>query len=219
MSTQRSTRNRPPSYVQLLPDLQRATGDALNLLGAELRNDHAPLTNRSGADLQRPRDIRGRLEVIENVALKHADNITVVQSRTQPQFKYSVLTSVDMDKFATLADRLADAMAKTDEREAISASDLARACDVSPAAVSKWLDGRTKTLKAETLAAASRALGVREEWLRTGKLPRDRAGALEEHQVDRVIELLQGLREPLAALNAAIEALSATRIEPRRKRA
>lgn len=219
MSAQRRTRNRPPSYVQILSNFQRTTGDSLNLFSAELRNNGPPLADGRRADGQRPGDIRGRLEVIDNIAFQHADNITTVQSRAQPQFKYSVLTSVDMDKFATLADRLADAMAKTDEREAITASDLARACSVSPAAVSKWLDGRTKTLKAETFAAASRALGVREEWLRTGKLPRERAGALEEHQVDRVIELLQGLREPLAALNAAIEALSATRTEPRRKRA
>ena len=106
MSTQRSTRNRPPSYVQILPDLQRTPGDALDFLGAELGNNVTPLAHRRRADVQRPGDIRSRLEVIENVLLEHAGSVTVVQSRTQPQFKTSMLTSVHMDKFATLADRL-----------------------------------------------------------------------------------------------------------------
>ena len=151
--------------------------------------------------------------MIENVLLEHGGSVTVVQSRAQPQFKTSMLTSVHMDKFATLADRLKDAMGTE-----ISASDLARSCNVSPAAVSKWLDGRTKRLKAETLAAASRALGVREEWLRTGKLPMEREAAEEERQIDHVIELLETLRGPLASLATAIDTLSRGR-EPRRKRA
>lgn len=213
MSAQRTTRNRPPSYVQLLPDLQRPTGDALDLLSGELRNDRTPLADCSRTYADRPSDIRGRLEVIENVLLEHSGSVTVVQSRTQPQFKTSMLTSVHMDKFATLADRLKDAMGTE-----ISASDLARSCNVSPAAVSKWLDGRTKRLKAETLAAASRALGVREEWLRTGKLPMEREAAEEERQIDHVIELLENLRGPLASLASAIDTLSRSR-EPRRKRA
>lgn len=213
MSTQRSTRNRPPSNVQILPNLQRAPSDSLDFLGAELGNNVAPLAHRGGADAQRPGDIRGRLKVIENVLLEHAGSVTVVQSRTQPQFKTSVLTSVHMDKFATLADRLKDAMGTE-----ISASDLAKSCNVSPAAVSKWLDGRTKQLKAETLHAASRALGVREDWLRTGKLPREREAAEEERQIDQVIELLENLRGPLASLASAIDTLSRSR-EPKRKRA
>ena len=213
MSTQRSTRNRPPSNVQILPNLQRSPGDALDFLGAELRNDVTPFADRGRTDVQRPGDIRGRLEVIENVLLEHAGSVTVVQTRKQPQFKTSVLTSVDMDKFATLADRLKDAMGTE-----ISASDLARSCNVSPAAVSKWLDGRTKHLKAETLHTASRALGVREDWLRTGKLPREREAAEEERQIDYVIEFLENLRGPLASLATAIDALSRSR-EPKRKRA
>jgi len=89
----------------------------------------------------------------------------------------------------------------------VNASELARACKVSPAAVSKWLDGRTVTLKAATFAAASRALGVREEWLRTGRLPKDREAAEEERQTDQIIAILRDLREPLSALSQAIDAL------------
>jgi transcriptional regulator with XRE-family HTH domain len=116
-----------------------------------------------------------------------------------------------MDKLATLAERLTDAMG-----EDVSASDLARACNVSPAAVSKWLDGRTKDLKADTLAAAARALGVRDDWLRTGRLPRERTGAQEDRQVDQVISILEDLRAPLAALATAIDALTKVR-EPAKK--
>lgn len=153
--------------------------------------------------------------MIENFALQHSSpSVTAVQTGKQPQFKNRVLTSVHMDKLSTLAERLKDAMG-----EEISASDLARACGVSPAAVSKWLDGRTRALKAETLAAASRALGVREDWLRTGRLPKERDGVEEDREMDRVMDLLEGLRGPLAALASAIDTLSRARTAPRRKRA
>ena len=139
--------------------------------------------------------------------------LTAFKSRMQPHLKAEGLTSVDMDKHATLADRLKDAMG-----DEISASELARACGVSPAAVSKWLDGTTKKLSADNYASAARALGVREEWLRTGRLPRDREHVEEDRQVDRVIDLLSGLQGPLAELASAIDQLSKTRQEPTKKR-
>lgn len=119
-----------------------------------------------------------------------------------------------MDKrLTTLADRLRDAMG-----DDISMSDLARACGVSPAAVSKWLDGQTKELKAANYADASRALGVREEWLRTGKLPRERDAAGDDSQIEHVMDLLDDLRGPLAALAIALEKISESRPERGRKR-
>lgn len=206
-------RDRPSTNIKIITDTERPAGDPLNLLRAELRNDIAPLAHGSRTDAQRPRDIRGVLKVIDNVLFEHKPSVTVVQTRMQPQSKTAVLTSVHMEKLATLAERLTDAMGQE-----ISASDLARACDVSPAAVSKWLDGRTKALKADTLASAARALGVREEWLRTGKLPRERQNAEEDRQVDRVITLLEDLRGPLAALAGAIDQLSKARPASARKR-
>jgi len=214
MRSKNSRRNRPATYIQLVPNPQGSPGDSFNLFGAEFGNDRSPLAYGSGTDTQRPRDIRSALKVINNVLLEHDPSLTAVQFDMQPQSKRTVLTSVQMDKFSTLAERLTDAMG-----EEITASDLARACDVSPAAVSKWLDGRTKTLKAETLASAARALGVREDWLRTGKLPREREGADEDRQLERVMGLLEELKEPLAALATAIDALSKARSEPTRKRA
>lgn len=207
-----SNRDRPSANVEIIANAERSTGDSLDFLSAELRNDVAPLADSGRTDAQRPRDIRGVLKVIDNVLFEHKPSVTAVQSRMQPQSKTGVLTSVHMERLTTLAERLADAMGQE-----ISASDLARACDVSPAAVSKWMDGRTKALKADTLASAARALGVREEWLRTGKLPRERQNADEDRQVDRVITILEELRDPLAALAAAIDQLSKARPRPARE--
>lgn len=206
-------RDGAPTNIKVGLHTERTAGDPLDLLRAEFRNDIAPLADGGRTDAQRPRDIRGVLKVINNVLFEHKPSVTVVQSKMQPQSKTVVLTSVHMEKLTTLAERLQDAMGTE-----ISASDLARACDVSPAAVSKWLDGRTRALKADTLASAARALGVREEWLRTGKLPRERQNADEDRQVDRVISLLEDIRGPLAALASAIEQLSRARPVSSRKR-
>lgn len=196
-------RNRPAAHIHLVSNTKGTPSDPLNLLSAELRNNGAPLADSSRTDSQRPRDIRGALKVIHNVLLEHGPSLTVVHDLTQPQSKTKVLTSVDMDKLSTLAGRLEDAM----RDKKVTLSELARACQVSPAAVSKWLDGKTKKLTAENYVKAGRALGVREEWLRTGKLPRDREHGQEERQFDQVIELLQQLRGPLASLSSAIEQL------------
>lgn len=98
----------------------------------------------------------------------------------------------------------------------ISASELARACSVSPAAVTKWKNGGK--MSADNSAAAARALGVREEWLRTGKLPRERDGAEEDRQVDQIVDLLTGLQGPLTALAAAIAKLQTLQQAPQKKR-
>ena len=104
-------------------------------------------------------------------------------------------------------------------REAeVSASELARACRVTPAAVFKWREGHTKELKADNYIDAARALGVSAEWLRTGKLPREREHAQEENQMDQVLDLLEDLKGPLASLAAAIEQIGRTRPESTRRK-
>jgi transcriptional regulator with XRE-family HTH domain len=117
-----------------------------------------------------------------------------------------------MDKLSTIGERLTDAM----KQAKVSASDLARACGVSATAVHKWTRGGK--LSADNLPAASRALGVCEDWLRTGKLPRERQHAEEERDVDQIIGILEGLREPLGALAAAIDKLGKVRPSATRKR-
>jgi transcriptional regulator with XRE-family HTH domain len=208
----RRIRDRTPAYIQLVPDTQCAAGDALDFLGAEVRNNGAPFTDGCGTDVQRPRDIRGRLEVIENVALKHAPILSPLNSGTQVRSREKALTLVDMDKLSDLAERLADAM-----REAgVNAAQLADACGVTAAAVSKWLSRETRTLSADNYAAAARALGVNETWLRTGKLPRERDKQVA--QLEHLQDALMELRDPLAAVLAAIDALAPSRKERKRTR-
>lgn len=149
----------PTSDVQVVIPPKGALRNALDLSSAKVRHDRAPLADRRGAQPERPGDIRGALKVINNVLLEHARTFTKVKSATQPQLRGERLTSVHMDKLATISERLSDAM-----REAgVTASELARACTVSPAAVHKWQHGGK--LSADNLSAAARSLGVREEWL------------------------------------------------------
>lgn len=72
-----------------------------------------------------------------------------------------------------LAERIREAMG------ARSAADLARAAQVSPAAVTQWLDGKTKTLKSDKAALLEIATGYRATWLATGKGPK-MAGNVEQ---------------------------------------
>lgn len=111
----------------------------------------------------------------------------------------------------TLAGRLKDAM----DACAVSPSQLAQACEVSAAAVTLWRNGDTRRLTAANYESAARALKVRAEWLRTGKGPRDREA--RDLQTEQFQDAVKGLREPLAALMAAIEAI-APLAEERRKR-
>jgi len=63
----------------------------------------------------------------------------------------------------TLADRIREAMGD------MSAADIARATKKTPGAVTQWLDGTTKSLKAETAAMLQAATGYSASWLATGK--------------------------------------------------
>lgn len=205
-SRRRALSDRTSTHIHVLPNLEGAARDALNLCGTEVRNDSAPLPDGGRTDAQRPRDIRGVLKVINNVLFQHGTSFTTVKSRSQPKLPPQGLTSVAMDKLATIAERLEDAM----KEAKVNGAQLASACDVSSTAVHKWLNGGK--LSADNSACAARALGVREEWLRTGRLPRERDAAdIDERQTEKVMELLENLRAPLAALSQAIEALSKAR--------
>lgn len=76
----------------------------------------------------------------------------------------------------TLADRLREAMADAN----INQSELARACRVKQPSVHGWLSGRAKFLRGENLLAAARVLGVNDEWLATGRGPKERGDTLSE---------------------------------------
>lgn len=202
---------RAATHIKLITNSKSAACDPLDLLGTEIRNHSLPLPNGSGTDIERPGDIRGALKVIDNVLLKHEPTFTTVKNALQPRCQPMHLTLVDMDKFATIADRLRASMTES----GVSGSELARACDVSPAAVHKWLNGGK--LSADNSAAAARALGVREEWLRTGKLPKEREHGYQEQSLDQVMDLLEDLKGPLAALAAAIEKIGKSRPAVRKR--
>jgi len=66
----------------------------------------------------------------------------------------------------TLADRIKEAMGVK------TAADIARATRRTPAAVTQWMDGTTKSLKAETADLLEKATGYRAGWIITGKGPK-----------------------------------------------
>lgn len=68
----------------------------------------------------------------------------------------------------TLADRIREAMTASGTNSA----DIARAAGKTPGAVSQWLTGGTKTLKAESAQGIEAATGFRATWLITGKGPK-----------------------------------------------
>lgn len=199
--------------VKLVSNSQDSASDPFNLLGAKLRNNGTPLADSSRTDPERPRDIRGFLKVFKNGLFEHAPDLTIVQRHMQPRCKTGVLTSVNMDHLPNLEDRLKDAMAKAD---GMSNSELARACKVSPTAVGKWVTGGK--MSADNLACAARALGVRDDWLRTGRFPRERQHAEEDRQMDRVVEILAQIGALLVPLQGAINELTKARGDTAEKR-
>ncbi|MCY1291225.1 Peptidase S24-like protein [compost metagenome] len=49
--------------------------------------------------------------------------------------------------------------------------DIADECGVAPSAITQWINGETKALKAESVFALAKATGFRAEWLATGAGP------------------------------------------------
>lgn len=68
----------------------------------------------------------------------------------------------------TLAERIREAIQHSGKSQAQIATDTGK----SPGAVTQWLDGSTKSLRADTAAALERATGYNAAWLVTGKGPK-----------------------------------------------
>lgn len=64
---------------------------------------------------------------------------------------------------SSLSDRIREAMGK------MSPADLARSAEVTPATVTFWLNGTTKSIKGEKAVLVEKATGYRANWLITGK--------------------------------------------------
>lgn len=68
----------------------------------------------------------------------------------------------------TLAERIREAIQHSGKSQAQIATDTGK----SPGAVTQWLDGSTKSLRADTAEALERATGYNAAWLVTGKGPK-----------------------------------------------
>lgn len=192
--------DRATTQIQLGIDSDSPAGEALKFNSAEPRHNTSPLRDRCATDAKRPRDIRGTLKVINNVFFEHAEQLTTVTSEKQPQLRSKRLTLVNMKKLLDLADRLSTAM----EIARCSEAELAKASGVSRVAINKVINRQSKTMKADTLAKAAKHLGVRAEWLRTGKGLQDSPDGEEARQTQRILSLLENLSGPIASLAEAI---------------
>jgi transcriptional regulator with XRE-family HTH domain len=71
----------------------------------------------------------------------------------------------------TMAERINEAIKASGKTQA----DIARACKVSDSAVTQWIKGPVKGLKAETALALADATGYRMQWILNGRGPKLRA--------------------------------------------
>lgn len=74
-----------------------------------------------------------------------------------------------------LSERLRQAM----DDAGVSQAELARACGVKPPSVHGWLSGKAKFLRGENLLTAARVLRVSQDWLATGKGPKNPAELMQ----------------------------------------
>lgn len=89
--------------------------------------------------------------------------LTALSTGMQLQLMQLGLISVDM---SSLKDRLKTAHARD---EKVTPAQIARACGISAAAVSKWFSGASTNIKAEHLFIVARLYRVDAEWLALGK--------------------------------------------------
>ncbi|EMH2803451.1 TPA: helix-turn-helix transcriptional regulator [Pseudomonas aeruginosa] len=71
-----------------------------------------------------------------------------------------------------------------------SKSEIAKLCDVNPSAVTQWLTGESKSLKAENVFALSKATGFRAEWITFGTGPERVVEAGPGHSQGELIGLV-----------------------------
>lgn len=88
--------------------------------------------------------------------------LTIVPFQTQLWLQREALTLVTVP---TLQDRLTKAM----NHATLQRVDLAKACGISSAAVTKWFNGQTKNLAMAHLFAVADACRVNARWLGTGQ--------------------------------------------------
>jgi hypothetical protein len=107
---------------------------------------------------------------------------------------------------STLQSRLTEAMG---ERNAM---DLSHAIGISHVAVRKWLTGQTKAMKQETCLRAAKYLGVRSDWLGTGRGPKlPDAEGQADMMVDRLLDAFAVAANAFAELSKIVTDMQAER--------
>lgn len=71
-------------------------------------------------------------------------------------------------RLMTLQDRITEAV-NAALAKGVSLADIARTAVVTQSALTQWMDGTTKSLKASSAAGLERATGYRAAWLADGK--------------------------------------------------
>ena len=97
----------------------------------------------------------------------------------------------------TLSERLRQAM---NESSGITQVEIARYCGISPASITKWVDGRTKRLDGSNLIRAAQLLGVTPLWLAEGRGPMRPKGGEASTATAETVDLRQWLSTDELAL-------------------
>lgn len=84
-----------------------------------------------------------------------------------------------MNEKTTLAERLTLALSDS----GLKKSDIARLCSISPASVSDWFTGKSKSIKSIYLPKVAKLLGVSSTWLATGNGPMKSPNVLVTEEV------------------------------------
>lgn len=111
-------------------------------------------------------------------------------------------TLVGLIEAMELKDRIKEAM----DGAKLTKAAFSRAAKVSPGAVTQWLTGETKSLKASTAGRIESATGYRSGWLVNGTLPKkttdQRQNAEEPAEGDALASVVRSLAGYLAGMDA-----------------
>lgn len=75
---------------------------------------------------------------------------------------------------ASIGGRIAARLKELEDK--VSIADVAKAVGISRSAVYQWISGDIQSLKSSNLLAVAQLLGVREQWLESGRGPKLRKG-------------------------------------------